>query len=374
MIIMALDHVRDYFHADAFVNDPMDAATTTAPLFFTRWITHFCAPVFVFLAGTSIYLQGQRKSDDVLSVFLLKRGLWLIFIECTVVTMGWTFSLDHAAFILQVIWAIGISMVCMGALVRLPFRIVVAIGVAIVGLHNILDYFRPEQPGFIRNLLHDGNFVFYPLWPGHGMLMVYPFLPWLGLMILGYGLGKFYSAAYDPAKRRQLFIKLGWSTIVVFIILRAINLYGDPLTWTTQATGLATLFSFLNVQKYPPSLLFTCMTIGPALLALAYFEKLQGRLVQALSTYGRVPFLYYIVHIYFIHLLATVVFFARGHSLADESFEPDFPFKYLIIGEGFSLPMVYLIWIGVVLALYPLVRWFSNFKRSNPQLSWLSYF
>jgi uncharacterized membrane protein len=314
MIIMALDHVRDYFHFDAFVNDPMDPTTTSAPLFFTRWITHFCAPTFVFLAGTSIYLQAQRKSADVLSLFLLKRGLWLILIEITVVTMGWTFNLAHNSMILQVIWTIGICMVVMGALVRLPFKTVFAIGVAIVVLHNTLDYFRPEQPGFFRNLLHDGNFVFYPLWPGHGIVMIYPFLPWLGLMILGYGLGKFYVPSYDPAKRQQLLVRLGWSAIAVFVILRAINLYGDPLLWSPQATGLATLFSFLNVQKYPPSLLFICMTIGPALLALAYFEKLQGKFIQAVSTYGRVPFLYYIAHIYLIHLLAAPACTTRAFS------------------------------------------------------------
>ena len=373
MIIMALDHTRDFFHAEAFTRDPLDPATTNILMYFTRFITHYCAPVFILLAGTSIYLQSLRKSKSELSAFLFKRGLWLILVEVILITFAWTFDFSYSIFILQVIWAIGICMVLMGIIIRLPYTLILIAGLAIVFGHNILDSIPGTHQGFWWDLLHNGNFAFHEILPGYQITIIYPFLPWLGLMMLGYGLGKIYEPSVDPAFRKKSLLYTGAGLIFFFILLRYINVYGDPLPWTLQDNTTSTIFSFLNVHKYPPSLLFMCITIGPALIFLTLFETTQNKITRIISVYGKVPFFYYILHFYILHTLCMILFIARGHTFS-EGIEDTagIPFRFLIAGEGYSIGIVYLIWILMVIALYPLCKWFSDMKRKHRHW-WLSY-
>jgi len=369
MIIMALDHTRDFLHFDAFLHDPVDVTTTSVPLFFTRWITHFCAPVFVFLAGTSIYLQSLRKAKGELAKFLLQRGLWLIFVELVIMTLAFTFDLSYALFFLQVIWAIGISMVIMALMIRLPYWVILVTGAAILLGHNIFDGVQSTQHGFLWDLLRNGNFAMHTLWEGHQLVIIYPFVPWLGLMMLGFCAGRIYEPATDPTLRRKMLARAGTGLILFFVVLRFSNVYGDPFPWSAQKNAVFTFLSFLNVNKYPPSLLYLCITIGPALLFLSYFENSSGRFVRAISVFGRVPFFFYVIHFYILHSLTTILFLFRGHSL-DEP--PTIPFKFVVPGEGFSLPGLYFVWILLVLALYPMCKWFSDYKKRSNKV-WLSY-
>ncbi len=374
MIIMALDHTRDFFHFDAFVHDPLDLASTSAGLFFTRWITHFCAPVFIFLAGTSICLQAFRKPKKALSLFLLKRGLWLIFIELAVVNVGWTFDLTYQVFILQVIWAIGICMMLMALVIRLPFMAILLTGAVIVLGHDVLDDIPGTKQGFFWDLLHNGNFAFHSIGGTIQLAIVYPFLPWLGLMMFGYCLGELYRPSVAPEKRKGFLIRTGTGVIIFFLLLRGFNIYGDPLPWSAQPDGMFTAMSFLNVHKYPPSLLFMCMTTGPAILFLAFSENLDNRWTRIISVFGRVPFFYYILHIYLLHAVSMLLFLSRGHSLTEVTPAiSGLPFHFMIAGEGYPLRIVYLVWILTVIALYPLCYWFNERKKRSRSV-WMSYF
>lgn len=373
MVIMALDHTRDFFHAEAFTKDPLDPATTTVLMFFTRFITHYCAPVFVFLAGISIFLQSLRKSKKDLSRFLLTRGLWLIAVEVILITFSWTFDYRFSMLILQVIWAIGISMVFMSMVIYLPYRVILILGLIIVLGHNILDFVPATSSGYFWDLTRNGNFAFHPLFPGVQIVIIYPFVPWLGLMMVGYCAGRIYAPDVAPGVRKARLMNTGIGLILLFLVLRFINIYGDPHPWTVQSDPTATVLSFLNVHKYPPSLLFFCITLGPALIFLSLFETTDNALTRAISVYGRVPFFYYILHFYMLHTLAMILFLTRGHSFADGTQNIfGIPFNFLIAGEGYSIGIVYLIWILVVLSLYPLCRWFSQYKQSHKQW-WLAY-
>jgi len=377
MVLMALDHVRDYFHIGANVDNPLNLDTTTPLLFFTRWITHFCAPVFVFLSGASIYLQSLRKTKKELSVFLIKRGLWLIAVEFILISFAWSFNPNYQFIFLQVIWAIGISMLILGLCIRLPYAVILTIGLLIVFGHNLLDY--PEaapnlQAGFWWDLLHHSRFSVYPYWNNHAAIIAYPFLPWTGLMMLGYCTGIYFTSSVQPAHRRKILLRLGLAVIGLFIVVRFINLYGDPVAWSTQKNILFTFFSFINVNKYPPSLMYMCVTIGPALLVLAWIENIQNRFTNIMRTYGRVAFFYYILHIYLIHLLSAIAFLSRGHSFSDATNTGNiFPFYFVAPGEGYSLGIVYAVWLAVVISLYPLCRWYDRYKTAHKEKWWLSY-
>lgn len=373
MIIMALDHVRDLVHKEAITGDPLDFATTTPLLFFTRWITHFCAPVFVFLAGTSGYLQSLRKSKGELSAFLIKRGLWLVLLELTLVTFGITFDIHFGIFALQTIWAIGISMVFLGFAIWLPFKAILALGVLIVLGHNGLDFYEAGHKGTYDlpySLLHRQSF--FPLWGQHGLLVLYPFLSWTGLMLLGYCFGRLFTL-YEGARRRNVLTAVGLGILVFFIALRATNGYGDPSHWSGQKNALFTVLSFVNTTKYPPSLLYMCMTIGPAILFLAWAGPVQSGIAKAITVYGRVPFFYYLLHFYLIHVVAVGLSMIHGHSFAQGAEgAPNVPFKFVFPGEGLSLGLTYLVWFCVVVVLYPACRWYSRYKQTHRQW-WLSY-
>jgi uncharacterized membrane protein len=373
MIIMALDHTRDFFHKGAFNGDPLDPATTTPILYFTRWITHFCAPTFVFLAGTSAWLQGQRKTTKELSSFLITRGLWLILIEVTVMTFGILGDIYFGMFALQTIWAIGISMVILGIVIWLPFNLILLIGLLIVFGHNTIDFAEKGRTDFPVwwQFLHRPGFI--PLWGNHTLGIFYPFLSWSGLMMLGYCCGKIFTYM-EAEKRNKILLWMGIGALLFFIAMRAIAIYGDPLAWGRYETEFLTFLSFMDVQKYPPSLLFMCATIGPALIFMALIKNTSGPISKIISVYGRVPFFYYILHFYLLRLIATIVFLSRGHSFA-QGIEglPNFPFNFIIPGEGFNLGIVYLIWIAVVVALYPLCKWYDNYKTNHKEKWWLSY-
>ena len=383
MVIMALDHVRDFFYradlgkaADAAL-DPTNMQTTFPALFFTRWITHFCAPIFVFLAGTSIYLMCRRKSKKQVSVFLIRRGFWLVFVEIIIVTFGWTFNPFFNLFILQVIWAIGISMILMGMLVLLPYRLIFAIGLLIVAGHNLMDYSALSsglKGSAIADVLYFSNFSVHQLWPDHYFIVVYAFLPWTGVMLLGYCFGKLYAQGIDASKRIKALLAMGITLVVLFIVLRLTNLYGDPVPWSTQPRGsLYTFLSFLNLNKYPPSLLFLCMTIGPGILFLAFIEKVRNGFTGIMNVYGRVPMLYYILHFYLIHILVVIVFFLQGYGTKD-IINPNLPFFFKPDGFGFGLPGVYAIWLLVVIILYPVCKKYDRYKTANAKEKlWLSY-
>jgi len=377
MVIMALDHTRDFFHATAWTDDPLNLATTTPALFFTRWITHFCAPVFALLSGTSIYLQSLRKSRTELSMFLLKRGLWLIVAEVFLISPAFSFTLFNPVS-LVVFWSLGISMVLMAGLTWLPFRAVLGLGLAIVVGHNLLDAVE-QSPGFAPGLgwalFHGGGNHVFQYAPGRVLIVLYPFLPWLGLMMLGYCLGRLFEPTVSRGKRRQWLLTLSAGIIGLFVGLRLVNGYGDPFPWSVQNDGITTLFSFLKLHKYPPSLLYLCVTIGPGLLALALLEPVQNGFTNLLRTYGRTAFFYYTVHWFVLHTLRTVVFFAAGHTMteADEAGKT-ISMRFVLPGAGgYSLPVVYVVWLAVVLALYPLCRWYDAYKTAHKEQWWLSY-
>lgn len=372
MIIMALDHTRDFFHFDSFLHDPLDVNTTTIYLYFTRWITHFCAPTFIFLSGTSIFLQGLRKNKNDLSLFLFKRGLWLIFIELFIIGFAWTFDFTFHVFIMQVIWAIGISMLLMGLIIQVPYKMIFTLGLLIVFAHNILDYVESTHSGFFWDLVRNGNFAFHSI-GSHRFIIIYPILPWLGLMMLGYCFGKMYEPSFNPLKRKKILMLTGAGLILFFVVLRYLNNYGNPFHWSSQKYFISTFLSFMNVHKYPPSLLFMCATIAPALLFLSFFENTNNKLTKAIMIYGRVPFFYYVLHFYFIHILSMILFISRGHAIT-EATQGIFgiPFRFLIAGEGYKLRIVYLIWISIVISLYPLCKWFNELKQRK-NYWWLSY-
>lgn len=377
MIIMALDHVRDFFHTQAFQSDPIDPATTTPILYITRWVTHLCAPTFVFLAGTSSYLVGQRKSKADLSWFLIKRGLWLILAEVLIVTLCMTFNPLYNLLILQVIWAIGISMVILGFLVRLPLTAVFIIGLAIVLGHNLIDY--PEaahaakhQPlGFWWDLVHGARFAFYPFASNRGLLIVYPFLSWTGLMLMGYCAGKLFTADFPVAQRKKILLYTGFGLIALFFVLRFINAYGDPVPWTTQTTTTRTVLSFFNVNKYPPSLMYMTITIGIAMIALVLLEHVKNPVTQFAKVFGQVPFFYYVLHFFLIHVLTVIVFYLQGFGSKD-IVSNQVPFFFRPLGFGFPLWGVYLVWIAVIMLLYPVCKRYNAYKSTHRQW-WLSY-
>lgn len=371
MVLMALDHTRDYFCNITF--NPLDPARTDAALYFTRWITHFCAPVFVFLAGTGAFLYGWRRTRKDTADFLLTRGLWLIVLEFTLLKFAWSFNFSYRYSIAAVIWAIGCSMIALAPLVCLPVRMVALVGIVIIGLHNLLDGVNPSAFGRFAPLwsfAHVPGFV--QLAPGHLVLAGYPVLPWIGIMCAGYAFGSLFQR--DPAERNRILSRLGMAMIAGFVALRAMNFYGDSLKWCWQKDSLHTLFSFLNTQKYPPSLLYALMTLGPAILLLAFIDQLPEGLKKTFVIFGRVPLAYYVLHIFLIHGIATALAIIRYGSapFMFAGIPNTWPGTELPKDYGYSLGMTYLIWIGIVALLFPICKWFAGIKQRRRDW-WLSY-
>jgi uncharacterized membrane protein len=369
MIIMALDHTRDFFHSSAQLYDPLDFSKTSTPIFLTRWITHFCAPVFVFLAGTSAWLTGVRKGKKALSKFLFTRGIWLVFVEVIIINFAFSFDIHFSVIGLQTIWALGISMMVLSFLIFLPKRIMLVIALLIIGCHNLLDNIHVQGNGMGAlgwSMLHEPHF--FPFQPIK-IFVLYPVLPWIGVMAAGYCFGELYTR-FTVEKRKKILIILGSTCIFLFIIIRVTNWYGDASLWAKQQTPIFTFLSFINTTKYPPSLLYILMTIGPAMLFLAFTEKPLSRLGNIIVIYGKVPMFYYILHFYLIHIASVIAAILSGFSLNDIlKGGPVNPLQ----GFGFRLWIVYLVWISIVALLYPLCKRYAKYKFSHPEKWWLSY-
>ena len=374
MVIMALDHVRDYFNYGSFFIDPTDVATTTPILFFTRFITHYCAPVFVFLAGTSAFLYGRKKSKSQLSKFLLTRGIWLIFMEVVVNNLIWTFDINYSFPILQVIWAIGFSMICLSFLIYLPNKLILALGFIIIAGHNLLDgtVMQGNSPeAIVWYLLHQNQVVV--LGPNKMILFHYPVIPWIGLMALGYCFGQLYVKDFDAKLRRTWLLRMGLGALGLFLVVRGLNVYGDLVPWAVQQTNTKTIISFFNVTKYPPSLAFVLITIGPALLFLYTIENIKNGITDFFLIFGRVPFFYYFLHVLVIHIAAIIGILIFGGNWKDMILTADVFMNEKLATYGYPLWITYMVWVGIVLALYPLCRKYMIYKLNNKDKWWLSY-
>ena len=368
---MALDHTRDYFHADAFLYDPADPEKSNYILFFTRWITHYCAPAFSFLAGISAFLVGRRKSKAELSSFLLKRGIWLVFIELTIVYFGWSFNITFEAIGLLVIWSLGISMIFLAAVIHLSMRNILILSLAITCGHNLLDSIHYEG-SILWAMLHErSSFILLDYFK---LRTSYPIIPWIGVMSLGYYFGKFYDKDVLAEYRQKLFTKLGLAITASFFIIRGINLYGNSDPWIGFDGFEATFISFMDPAKYPPSLSYLLMTLGPVLIFLGQSENLKGRIADFCSTFGKVPFFIYILHIYAIHLIALFVAEFTGFGFSSMVLTGFVSTNKQLVGYGLDLIWVYIIWAAIMLALYPACKWFSNYKMNHKEQWWLSYF
>jgi len=371
MVIMALDHVRDFFHNDADLHVPTDPHTTTPILFFTRFITHFCAPTFILLAGISAFLYGTKRTKKELSLFLIKRGIWLIIVEFVLVTFAIRFDPMYHLLILQVIWTIGICMIILGVVIWLPMPVIFVVGLCIVAGHNLFDAGEmgmPRRMTFWRDLLHHGFFVRYPNNGRIQLLIVYPFAAWAGVMMLGYCLGTLYKSSVEALRRKKTLVFLGLGMIVAFVVLRLLNGYGDPVPWSQQQNSVATFLSFMNVNKYPPSLMYICITIGPALIFLALTEKVNNKVSDFFKIYGNVPLFYYVVHFFVIHILSVGLFYLQGFGSKDIVNNLFFRPKTL----GVDLWGVYIVWVVVVAIMYPLCKSFGRFKHQHDKW-WTSY-
>ncbi len=353
MILMALDHVRYFFHTDAQIHNPEDLSATTPILFFTRWVTHFCAPVFIFLAGISAFLFAERKGKEQAFRFLISRGLFLIFLELTLFRLAWDGSFEGMHFNLLVIWAIGVSMIFLAIAIKLlNDKMLLIIGAIIIFGHNLLDGIKANPETFFGKiwiLLHESNF--FKLTDSISVFVLYPLLPYFGAILLGWCCGKIFSDRFDKMKRRNILLWMGVGGIILFILLRFSNLYGDPDQWSVQKNPAYTFFSFFKTTKYPTSLLFLLMTIAPALLLLYAADRKVPKLFFPLIETGQAPMFFYIIHLFLIRWIAQ-------------------------IGGGFNtytLAGVYAAWIIVIIILYILCRYYRKYKFTHRGKRWLTY-
>ena len=365
MVLMALDHVRDFVTNVRF--QPEDLARGTAALFATRWVTHFCAPIFFLLAGVGIGLMMQRgRTPAEMSRYLVARGFWLLVLELVITPIGWRFSLQLLPAFALVLWALGWSMIAMALLVHLRRAIVAAVALLMIAGHNLLDNVQPAAFGAFAPLwhvLHVPGFVI----PGV-LFVAYPLVPWIGVMALGYFIADVYR--WEASRRRRVLISCGTAAVVLFIVLRGVNGYGNPDSWSSQRTEALTVASFLNVRKYPPSLLFLLMTLGPAVVALALAERARGRMASWIAVYGRVPMFFYVAHIFVAHAAGVVLALLQGGGLrripimTDPASLPDW--------YGVSLAGVYVAWACVVVLMYYPCRAFARLKETRSDW-WLRY-
>ncbi len=371
MIIMALDHVRDLLHVDSITQSPTDFTSTSPILFFTRWITHLCAPTFVFLSGASVFISLQRNpSPQQGRRFLLKRGLYLIVLEFTLVNFGLYFDLGFHNFIFEVIAAIGLGFIMLSFMSKWSWKILGVIGLIIIFCHNLTSLIPFAQDSKVMAILTPlFSPAGYPL--GKTTLVIaYPPIPWLGIMLVGYAAGHFFEI--DSAQRKKAFARAGLIALTLFVAIRFTNIYGEPIPWSTQKDAVFTFLSFINITKYPPSLLFCLATLGIALLILAAAENLQGRLSAIVIKYGKVPLFYFLAHFYLIHLILLLVLLLQGISWNQIEFATGTFGRPTKIPSGVSLGAVYLIWAGVVILLYKPCVWFGQYKASHQQW-WLKY-
>ncbi|MDR6196714.1 heparan-alpha-glucosaminide N-acetyltransferase domain-containing protein [Siphonobacter sp. SORGH_AS_0500] len=365
MMIMALDHCREYLHANAFFSNPLDLEHPSYLLFFTRWVTHFCAPNFVFLAGISAYLSGLKKTTRQHRWFLFTRGLWLIFLELTVITFGLWFDIHFSFITLQVIWAIGISLLLLSALLGLPSYAILLLGVLIIAGHNLLDTIAPTE-GSLLWISHQPGSL--PIGSGRFLLNLYPFLAWTGILLTGYGVGALFRPQVSSAERKQWLASLGLGALLLFLIIRWINHYGDPSPWQSYSSFGITFLSFINTSKYPPSLLYTLMTLGPTLLALSLLEGRNTGYFSWIEVYGKVPLFYYVLHFYLIHGLSVLLHLYQGISWENLNFQNGS--AGVTPHVGLPIWRVYLVWLTVLAFLYPLCKAYGAFKKRQRHRLW----
>jgi uncharacterized membrane protein len=372
MVIMALDHVRDLIHVDSLSHQPTDLATTTPILFFTRFITHLCAPIFVFLAGTSVYISFQKQGNiRQTRNFLFKRGLWLIVLEFTVINFAIFGDIRFHLLTFLVIATIGFGFIMLGLMLSLSPKTIGIIGLSIIFLHNLFPLIPFEEGSVFKQVLTPFfSPTAIPVSPERTFIMGYPPIPWLGIMLTGFAAGPFFSL--EASKRNQLFIKIGLSSLLLFLILRFIKIYGDPVPWSVQKNGVYTFLSFMNITKYPPSLLFCLFTLGTMFMILALIERTGQGLKGFLSVYGQVPMFYFIAHFYLIHVLLVIILLIQGVHWNDMDFSSGTYGRPKGVTTGVSFGMVYLIWAFVVLILYQPCRWFGRYKKENSYW-WLKY-
>jgi uncharacterized membrane protein len=372
MVIMALDHVRDFLHTASATQDPTNLQTTTAILFFTRWITHLCAPTFVFLSGISAWLFLKRSGNIPESrKFFLTRGIWLVILEFTVINFALWYDIKFRLLLMEVISAIGLSFIVLSFLLKLPSKLIGITGIIILFTHNLLQSVAiPSQPAMavLTSVLFKPNMI--QLTPGISFFSAYPLIPWLGIMLAGFGFGELFDI--EQNRRKKTFLITSLSIVAVFVLLRFLNFYGDPVKWDTQKNTLFTFLSFFNVTKYPPSLLFSLLFIGLSILALYFFETGWNLITEFLSVYGRVPLFYFVIHLFLIHGLMFIVLYLQGFS------NSDFVFGAFKNGRpeqvnGVSLGVVCLIWIAVVLFMYPVCKWYGDYKSRNNRKKFLKY-
>lgn len=372
MVIMALDHVRDFIHKTSMIQNPLDLQTTTTLLFFSRWVTHICAPTFVFLSGVSAYISFTRQNNMQLSKrFLFTRGLWLVFLELTFVSFALWYDIQFRLLLFEVIFAIGFSFIILSFLLKLPSQVICLMGIIIVFSHNLLQGISfPDNKIsiIISSLLFRPNMI--QISNGLAFYSAYPVIPWLGILLTGFGCGELF---YLPESvRKRLFLNIGLPVLMLFVIIRFINNYGDPSKWSSQESGIFTFLSFINLTKYPPSLLFTLMFIGTTFLILYFFEGLRNRFIEILEVFGRVPLFYFIIHLYIIHTLMFIILYIQGYNSSDFVFgifkngRPE-------TGGGVGLLWIYLIWIGIVAILYPICNWYGKYKAGHSDKIILRY-
>lgn len=383
MIIMCLDHTRDYYQDIGAAGWPMNIDTTTPALFFTRYITHFCAPIFVFLSGLSVYLQSKRKTKKELTIFLFTRGLWLIVLEIVLNNFLWRFDITYNTIVFQVIWAIGASMVVLAGLIHLRKHILLVLGIIIVAGHNLINVFKLDIqtspyridsfPEFVWCLFHQSGGI--EVGESHRFFRIdYPMLPWLGIMILGYCFGQLYAKTFTPAKRHKYLLSIGVSMLVLFILLRTFNLYGDPEWWFDgQLPFFKSLVTFLGITKYPPSFHYALITIGVCLISLSLLEKAKNNVTDFLLVFGRVPLFFYFLHVGVIHLSSMLLMPLNGRSMYDSIRNYE---NYLNRTEGYlglDLLGVYIAWIIIVAILYYPCLKYMRYKANHSEKKWLSY-
>lgn len=381
MLMMAIDHTRDYFHIDA-ANPQVNPLDPSNPaVFFTRWITHFCAPTFLFLSGVSAYLAALKRSKAQASMFLITRGIWLIIVDAVIMTFGITFNPHFNLIVFQVIWAIGASMILLGLISRISVNAVLITGLILFFGHNLIDppavngiyhleLTRQGAMGHLWDLLLRINVI--PLNQDHNLIVLYSVLPWAGAMFIGYGIGRWFTKEFPPATRQRYLVILGLSMITLFIVLRVTDFYGNPTPWIKRDDGFESFLTFLDTNKYPPSLQYLCMTIGPSCLALAAFDNVRNRFTRFVSVYGQVPFFYYVLHFYLLHVILVIFFFAKGYPSSQIPQNAFPPIWFRVPSFGYDLPIVYLVWLGAILILYLPCRWFGKYKKTHKQW-WLSY-
>jgi len=372
MVIMALDHVRDMLHVNSITQSPTDLQTTSPILFFTRWVTYLCAPAFVFLAGTSAYLSNTKKNNVAASRnFLFKRGFYLILLEFIIVNFALYFDPAYHTLLFEVIAAIGFGFIVLGLMLNISIKTIGIVGLVIVFCHNLFSFIPFAEGSVIKTI---GSLFFspgaFPISANRVFVMAYPPIPWLGIMLLGFASGKFFELPTE--KRKRLFVRIGSISLVLFILIRFTNIYGDPVKWAYQKNALFTFLSFMNVTKYPPSLLFCLVTLGIMFLMLAFAERPSNRFFNILSVYGKVPLFYFLVHFFIIHLLLLALMFFEGISWSQMDFASGTFGRPKGVPSGVDLWVIYLVWMIVVVILYKPCLWYGRYKMNHKRW-WLKY-